>query len=101
MQSRTGRREEETIRIIFQSFIRSEYPDQFVYTVIIWFDVFIANWPVVPKTIDTFAFEIFGTKAQGYASPVIGPATEHSCPPPFPFCIICSGEWFAVHRPSP
>ena len=62
MQSGFWRRKKNSIRIIFQSFIRSKYPDQLIDLVVIRFYIFIADRPVITQSINTFSFEIFWTE---------------------------------------
>ena len=68
MQPRFWRGEKKSIRIIFQTFVRTKHTKHFVDLVVVRFYVFIADWPVITKSINAFAFKIFGAKAKRNSS---------------------------------
>src|SRR5262245_39147404 len=93
-------RKEKSIGIIFESFIGTENADHFIDPVIEWLYVFIADRPVIPKTIDTSSFKVFGTEAQRNSSPMVSAATKHPRSPPVPLCATGMCVRFAFKFPS-
>ena len=63
VQAGFGRRKENPIRMIFQSFVTTKHTYQPVNFIVIRFYVIVANWPVVTQSIDTAPFEIFWSEA--------------------------------------
>src|SRR6185503_17146929 len=84
MQPGLGRRQEESIRIVFQSLIGTVYTQQLVYLVVVRFYILVADGPVITQAIDALPLEILGAKSERDTPPVIGPATQHTRSPPFP-----------------
>ena len=95
--ARLGWGKKDAVRIILASFIGSEHTYQLVNAIIIRFHIFISNWPVIPKPIDTFAFEIFRPETKGYTSPVIGSSTQHTGAPPHPVRTTFFGKWLSIY----
>ena len=104
MQTRPGRRQEKTIRVIRQTFIGPKHTQQFVYLVVIRFYIIITDRPVISKAIDAFPFEVFRAEAQRDPTPVIRTSAQHTGAPPLPgssagiagLCIR-----FAIYFPTP
>src|ERR1700730_6355488 len=100
MQSWFGRGKKNSIRIIFQSFVASEDPDQLIDLVVIRFYVFVTNWPVVSQSVYTFPFEISWSEPKRDPSPVIGTSAHHSGAPPIPLGIVFMSIRFSIDIPA-
>src|SRR3990170_5494475 len=100
MQSWFGWWKKKAIRIIIQTFIGTEYTNQFIYTIIKRFYIFITDRPIITKAINAFSFKIFRAETKRYPSPVISTATQHPGPEPIPFCTCFFGIGFTFQLPT-
>src|SRR4030095_7997420 len=76
--TRLGRRLEDTVRIVGQSFVRSEEADVPVDAVVVGLEVVVGDRPVVTEAVEALAAEVVRTEAKGNAAPVIGAAAQHA-----------------------
>ena len=76
--ARLRRRLENAVRIVRQSFIRSEEADVSVDAVVVRLEVVVGDRPVVAETVEALALEIVRPEAKRDAAPVIGAAAEHA-----------------------
>ena len=79
---RLGRRQENAVGMVPQTFIAAEDADKSIGIVVVRFHVVIRNRPVVPKTIHTLVLEVVWPEAQGDATPVIRAPSHHARTPP-------------------
>src|SRR5687768_4599281 len=95
VQARFRRRQENAIGIIFQTFIAAENTDQLIYFIVVRFNVFVADGPIVAQAIYAASFKILWTEAEGNPSPVVGAAAHHAGAEPIPARAAFVGIWFA------